>query len=265
MFDNHIHSSFSGDSEMNAEIACEKAIRLGLDGIAFTDHLDLDYPDYDEKFLIDFDKYSNVMDQLRLRYREKLKILKGIEVGYQPHVMENTNQVLTSYDFDFVILSVHIIDRQDPYTKEYFQGKSKAAAFTRYLELIFHSVSDFDNFDVVGHIGYIRRYCDYDDKSLRHSDYPDLLDAILQKIIFKGKGLEINTSGYKGILFTPIPDYDILIRYKELGGEIITIGSDAHSPEHIGMEFGRVRERLTKIGFRYLAHFEGRKPVFELL
>ena len=262
MFDCHVHSSFSGDSEMEAVTACDRAIELGLTGIAFTDHLDYDYPDYDEKFLIDFDKYSGFMDSIKTQYTGRLKIMKGIEVGIQPHVIEDTTKVVEKYDFDFVIASVHIIDKMDPYYGEYYKGKSKEQAYSRYLEAILTSVTDFDNFDVVGHIGYIRRYCSYDDRTLRYQDFSDVIDCILKTVISKGKGIEVNTSGYKD-MECPIPDFDIIRRYVELGGEIITMGSDAHFPEHMARNFGHVRDRLGDIGFKYTAHFEQRKVVFD--
>jgi histidinol-phosphatase (PHP family) len=94
MFDSHVHSSFSGDSDMPAETACETAIKLGLSGIAFTDHLDIDFPDFDVKFLIDFEQYSSVMDEIKSRFESGLKVLKGIEVGIQPHVIEESDETV---------------------------------------------------------------------------------------------------------------------------------------------------------------------------
>ncbi|MCX7709661.1 MAG: histidinol-phosphatase HisJ family protein [Clostridia bacterium] len=262
MFDCHLHSNFSGDSQMSVDEACEKAISLGLKGIAFTDHLDYDYPDYEEVFMINFDQYSKFMDQTKLKYNHRLKVLKGIEVGIQPHVLADSEQVVTGYDFDFVIGSTHIIDKLDPYTGSYFAGKTKKQSDTRYLEEVLFAVENFKNYDVVGHIGYIRRYNQCDDKTLRYVDYHDLIDTILKTVIRDGKGIEVNTSGFKGILNTPIPDFDILKRYKELGGEIITLGSDAHSAEHIALNFNFVKDQLKQIGFKTVTYFEKRKPVF---
>lgn len=266
MFDCHVHSSFSGDSEMPAARACEIAIEKNLKGIAFTDHLDYDYPNYDDTFTIDFNGYSKFMDKLKVQYAGKLAVLKGIEVGIQPHVIEDTLKVVEGYDFDYVLASVHIIDKQDPYQKDYYIGKTKETAYGRYLEEVFYAVSNFTNYDIVGHIGYVRRYGDYDDKSLRYSDYSDILDEILKKVISSGKGIEVNTSGYRSGLGSPMPDYDMVRRYKELGGEILCLGSDAHYPEHIAHSFDiAVRELLLNTGFRHLAHFDHRKPVFEKL
>lgn len=262
MFDCHLHSYFSCDSEMQPEAACEKAISLELQGIAFTDHLDYDYPDLDLSFMIDFRLYSEYMDELKIKYKENLKILKGIEVGIQPHVIEDTNSLVNEFDFDFVISSTHIIDKLDPYTGAYYEGKDKKQSDTRYLQEILHSVTNFKNYDVIGHIGYIRRYGPYGDKNFKYSDYIDLADSILETIINDGKGIEVNTSGYRNGLESPVPDYDIVKRYRELGGEIVTIGSDAHYPEHIGDGFELVKEQLKNLGFNYFTYFEGRKPVF---
>ncbi|MCX8130695.1 MAG: histidinol-phosphatase HisJ family protein [Clostridia bacterium] len=265
MFDCHVHSNFSGDSQMPVEKACEAAINIGLDGIAFTDHLDLDYPDYNSLFNIDFNSYSNIMDRIKNDYIKKIKVIKGIEVGIQPHVISETVEIVEKYGFDFVIASIHVIDRVDPYTGEYYKGKTKQKSFSRYLQEIEFGVRNFKNYDVIGHIGYIRRYCSYDDRSLRYDDFCDLIDSILKNVILDGKGIEINSQGYRGDLFSPIPDFDIVKRYKELGGEIITIGSDAHYPEHVGHSFDVVREMLVDMDIKYTAHFENRKPVFDKL
>ena len=266
MYDCHVHSDFSGDSNLSAEQACEKAIQMGFSGIAFTDHLDIDFPGYDDTFLIDFEKYFSFMNRIKYKYESYLRILIGIEVGIQPHIINETLKVVENYDFDYVISSVHIIDKKDPASPEFFLGESKESAFRRYLEEIYYSISNYENFDIVGHIGYIRRYCNYDNTSISYVDFSDILDSILSKLIESGKGIEVNTSGYThNKLKSPMPDFDIVKRYKELGGEIICIGSDAHTVDGIGLNFDVVAERLKEIGFKHLTHFEKRKPVFELI
>jgi len=108
----------------------------------------------------------------------------------------------------------------------------------------------FDNFDILGHIDLIRRYGCYDDKTLKLDDFKDRVDAILKALVEKGKGLEVNTSGFRYNLDSPMPDYEIIKRYRELKGEIICTSSDAH------------KELVKNAGFKYTAHFENRKPVF---
>jgi histidinol-phosphatase (PHP family) len=265
MFDNHIHSKFSTDSKMDAEEACKRAVEIGLTGVVFTDHVDYDYPDFDESFLINFDKYFEVFSALKASWKEKLVVLTGVEMGFQPQVLEPINRVLLKYPFDFVINSVHIIDHMDPYTGAFFRGRTQQQSYERYLEEILVSVGAYDNYDVIGHIGYAARYGDFEDKPLRYADYSDLLDQILKAVIARDKGIEINTSGLRSDLKQPIPGYDVFKRYFELGGEIITVGSDAHFAEHLGHSFKEAVAHLKDIGFKYVAHFEKRKPVFEKL
>lgn len=267
MFDCHIHSSFSGDSDLDAILACETAIRSGLMGIAFTDHLDIDFPDFDINFMIDFDIHSSYMDNLKHKYESRLKILKGIEVGIQPHVVEDSLKVVKGYGFDYVLASVHILDGVDPYRKVYYQGKTKSEAYARYLQEVLFMVGNFDDFDMAGHFDYIIRCADYDDRSLRYGDHTDLMDLIFKELISKGRGFEINTGSYREKDNIPVPEYDIQIlkRYKELGGDMVCLGSDSHSPEYIGYKFKYFRDMLVEAGFDYTVHFEGRKPVYDKL
>jgi histidinol-phosphatase (PHP family) len=261
MFDCHVHSSFSGDSNMDAGLAVETAKKVGLEGIAFTDHLDFDYPDYDDVFLIDFNEYSEYMNRLKQEC-EGFRVLKGIEVGIQPHVVKESLEVVKKYGFDIVIGSVHIVDKLDLHNGDFCRGKTKKESYSRYLETVLECISLFDDFDVLGHIDLIRRYGCYDDKTLSINDYRDYIDAILNKLISDGRGIEVNTSGYRYKLDSPMPDYEIIKRYRELNGEIICTSSDAHTPDYIGYKFDYINELLLKAGFKYTTHFENRKPVF---
>ena len=262
MFDCHVHSSFSGDSDMRCEDALNTAIGIGLKGVSFTDHLDFDYPNYDDVFLIDFDKYSEVINNLKKNFDKKIKVFKGIEVGIQPHVIDSTLGVINSYDFDIVIASVHIVDKLDLHNGDFCKSKTQTEAYTRYLNEIFQMVKSFDNFDILGHLDLIRRYGCYDDKILEYNNYSDLIDCILKQVISKGKGIEVNASGFRYNLGSTMPDFSIFKRYKELGGEIICTSSDAHTIEHIGYKFDYIKEMIAKAGFSYTAHFDQRKPVF---
>ncbi len=263
MHDNHIHSKFSTDSHMDAEEACKKAVETGLKGLVFTDHVDYDFPDFDESFLIDYNEYFSFFSKLKDKWASKLEVLIGVEMGFQPHVTDKINNTLNQFDFDFVINSVHIIEHKDPYAGAYFTGKTQQQAYERYLEEILCSVKAYDNYDIIGHIGYVARYGKYEDKPLRYKDYSDIIDEILKAVIEKGKGIELNTSGLRSDLGCPIPGYDVIKRYFELGGEVITVGSDSHFAEHLGHSFCEALEHLKSIGFKHVVHFEKRKPVFE--
>lgn len=265
MFDCHVHSFFSCDSDMKPEAACDSAVEKGLDGIAFVDHLDYDFPGSGPDTLLDVKNYSAYMDDLKASQKNRLKILKGIEIGIQPHVIEKSCAVIKDIDFDFVIASIHIIDREDPHLGQYYPGKTKLEAYSRYLKEVLFKIRNFNDFDISAHFDYITRYPDYPERSLRYTDHSDLFDEIFKELIYRGKGFEVNTGSYKvknDGRPAPVYDINILRRYRELGGEIVSLGSDAHDSLYIAYRFDYFRELIKDSGFKYLAHFENRKPVF---
>lgn len=264
MFDCHTHTTFSTDSVMSAEQACGSAIKLGLDGIAFTDHLDYDFPG-ELDFLIDFDEYFSVLNPVREKYADRLKVLVSVEVGIQPHVLRESEEVIRRYPFDYVLASVHLVDRQNPYDKEYYRGKSKKEAYSRYLEEIYFMVKNLGSFDMLGHFGYIIRYADYADRTLRYADYSDLFDMIFMELIDHGRGFELNTGTYRIERPDAVYDTEILKRYRQLGGELVCLGSDAHQTDHVAARFEYFSQVLRDAGFKYTVHFENRKPVFDKL
>ena len=263
MYDCHMHTKFSTDSIMEAEAACETAIGLGLEGIAFTDHLDFDYPDV--TFNIDFDEYFTHITEVRDKYKGKLKVLTAIEAGLQPHVIAESLEVVKSHPFDYVLASVHIIDRLDPYRKGYYIGKTKTEAYERYLQEILFMIRNFSSFDMVGHFEYIILNADYPDRTLRYAEHSDTFDAIIKELISSGRGFELNTGTYRNPSSDAEYDIEVLKRYRSLGGELICLSSDAHKTEHIAVRFDYYAQMLRDAGFRYTVHFENRKPVFDKL
>ncbi|MFA5075190.1 MAG: histidinol-phosphatase HisJ family protein [Candidatus Babeliales bacterium] len=262
MFDCHVHSNYSDDSKTKAIDYCNIAIKNNILGLTFTDHYEIDYPNPKYNFKFDFDKRLKELNILQNNFGKNLKILQGLEIGIQKHVLLELTKVSKSFDFDFIIASIHSLDHQDISSPNYYIDKDKKQILTKYLQEIYYSVTNFSNFDIIAHIGYPRRYYNFSDNSMAYKDYSDLIDMILKKIIDLGHGIEANSSGYRYSLDCPIPSYDILKRYRELGGEILTIGSDAHIENNIGYFFEVTKNNLKDIGFKYLAYFEKRKPVF---
>ena len=158
LIDQHVHSDFSPDSKTSMEKMIRRAVELGLKEITFTDHVDYDYPDINgELFEVNYDDYMEEIEKLKSKYSE-INILMGVEVGYQPHLIERIDKLVNSYPFDFVIGSIHTCDGMDLYTGEFFKGKTKKESYQRYLENIKHCVNNFDNCDVFGHLDVIIRY-----------------------------------------------------------------------------------------------------------
>jgi histidinol-phosphatase (PHP family) len=266
LVDCHVHCDYSDDCTEKASSEIERAIELGLRGVTFTDHYDIAYPNPRYQFEFDVDERKKYIFDLCNRYYGKIVIFNGIEIGIQPHVVNASLEIVKNGQFDFVICSTHAVDGFSLCSQsDFFEGKTQEQAYRRYLEEIYAGITSFSDYDVVGHIGYIRRYGPYSNKSMPYYQYHDILDMILKKVIESGKGIEINMSGYAYKLGTPIPDIDILMRYRQLGGEIITMGSDAHKIDYVGGSFDKGVEILKQTGFKYVSYFRQRKPLFVCL
>ena len=260
--DYHVHTGFSEDSRMSLDEACLAAVEKGIVEIAITDHLDIDYPDRDFRFDLDYESYSLALNQARKKYNGRLNIIKGLEIGLQPHILDECSAFLKGRDFEFVIASVHAVSGIDLYGEDFHRCKTKKAAYTEYLEELLACIKSFKPFNVVGHIDLIRRYGSYDDRSMKHADFGDLLDLVFEELISTGRGLEINTSGFRYKLGSTMPDLDLLKRYREMGGEILTIGSDAHTSHQLAEYFDYAHRLAEKAGFKYITRFPGGKPEF---
>lgn len=260
--DYHIHTKFSGDCSTEPDILAATAIAKGLKTICITDHQDFGYTDDGVLYELDAMNYYNTMQEFSDKYRDKLDIRIGVETGLEPDKSTLLHDFVSSCDFDFVIGSSHLVNGVDPYYKEYFEGKTEKQALLEYFESILTNLNFCKDFDVYGHIDYVVRYAPNKDLNYSYQKYGDIIDEILKTLLSMGKGIEINTSGYRSGLSEPNPCTDIIRRYREFGGEIITIGSDAHFPEHIGYKFDSVSEILKRCGYKYYTIFKKRKTEF---
>ena len=260
--DYHNHTNFSADCNASAESMIEKAIDLGLSLLCITDHMDPDmnFPGLD--FTFDLTEYFTKHKEWKEHYKDKITILTGIELGLQPHIGKELSEILSFGDFDFAIGSAHVCDKIDPYFPEYWKDKTEYQGTYRYFEYILECLNSYDNFDVFGHIDYIVRYGPTKADNYSYQQYADIIDEILKTLISKNIGLELNTAGLKYGLGFAHPHTDILKRYHSFGGEIITVGSDGHKPEHLAYEFQKVPSILKEAGFEYYTIFKNRKPEF---
>lgn len=265
--DFHLHSSFSGDSTASMESMILKGIALGLTHMCFTEHNDFDFPPYmdittADTFLLNADTYLYDLLKYREKYKDRIHILFGAELGLQPHLARANAAFAKSHDYDFIIGSSHVCNGKDPYYPAFYEGRSEEEAYCEYFQSIIDNIKKFTNFDVYGHLDYVVRYGPNKDTKYSYAKYQDLLDAILKLLIENGKGIEINTGGVVKGLRELHPCTAVIKRYHELGGEIITIGSDAHKPEAITAYFHRAEDVLKECGFRYYTIFEKRIPEF---
>ena len=288
--DYHLHSEFSADCESDINEIIKAARAKGINSICFTDHNDLDFPKTpdDCKFDLDIDNYIKTLSHLReenLGYsfdvkdgvdvKDSFDVRIGVEQGVMPTTCERLNSYTSEHPgLDFVICSSHVVDGFDPYYTEYWyypDGTVKDAErlYQIYFEEMLYNVQHFHDYNVYGHIDYIFRYGPTPGKVTAEifkekyfPKYKDLFHEIMKTIIEDGKGIEINTGSlYRGMDYMH-PHIEILKMYKELGGEILTFGSDAHDLEHIGYGFESAANIAESIDFKYYTTFKNMKPEF---
>lgn len=273
--DMHMHTWFSTDSEACPRDMADEAVRKGLKTICFTDHFDKDDLEWGEEGIFDVDAYFVEMQKLQEEYAGKLNIRIGIELGLRTYLKDYYEELTKKYPFDFVIGSVHNVPYKkdaegnilytDPAAEKLFTDRTDKKAYRLMMETTLENVRTSDCFQTLGHLDYVVRYGKSREKEYSYTDYADIIDEILKLLIEKGKGLEVNSAGLKYGLPFAHPHPDVLKRYRELGGEIITIGADAHKPEHIAYDFAKAEEILKSCGFKYYTEFFEQKPVFKQL
>lgn len=261
MKDCHVHTNISHDGVSSIKEYLEYAPTIGVDEITFTEHYD-DYTGLNTKLkTLDIKEYYN--KYLLHKENSKVKINFGIEIGLQPDLVEKTENIIKDYPFDFIIGSSHITCKKDmAMDKSFFEGYSRKEAYLRYFKEVLENIKLYKQFDVYGHLDYVVRYGGYDNKKIEYSEFNEILDEILINLIKKDKGIELNTSGIRYGLSSPHPNIEILKRYKQLGGKIITIGSDAHKIEDLSKNFLETIEILENIGYKEIALYHNRVPDF---
>lgn len=234
VFDTHIHTIFSTDSNMQIEDAIKCMREKNISGIV-TEHMDINFPKKDS-FCFNVEDYFNSYS----KYRGN-DLLLGIELGMKEDCFRESSDLIKNNSFDYVLGSVHLVENLDLYYEDYYRGKSKREAYAKYFEVILGNLDKFQFIDSLGHIDYIARYAKFEDKEIYYGEFSDIIDEILNKVIKEGKCLELNTRRLdKDISVKNM--INIYKRYNQLGGKYITIGSDAHQIEAIGSNFMAARE-----------------------
>ncbi|MDD2960415.1 MAG: histidinol-phosphatase HisJ family protein [Lachnospiraceae bacterium] len=260
--DFHMHSSFSEDSDTPMEAMVLQSIRLGLQRICFTEHMDMDYPEQYGTFQVDLPSYYEEVKRLQKIHQGRIEILFGIELGMQPHLAEPYSSIIKQYPFDFIIASQHLLGGDDPYQPCFWKGRDEADTYRSYFEELLSNLKQMEDYDTLGHLDYVVRYGPNQNRDYSYEAFAESIDAILTYLIEQGKYLEVNSAGLKYGLSHPNPEESVLRRYLELGGTNITIGADGHRPEHIAYDFPLLEKLLTGLGFTGYTIFRRRQPVF---
>ena len=261
MFDFHLHSKVSFDSECNPAEIVTAAEKMNLKEICFTDHYDYNDDSAKKPDIFGIDDYKAAYGQLN---SDKVIIRRGIEFGLTHWNTAELDSILSQFDFDFVIGSVHYTGGFDPYYKAFWEHNGVEEGFLKYLLQTLKCVNVHDNFDVLGHINYVCKSEHSPTKEpLFYNDYSEVCDEIMSTLAKKGKGMEINTSGMDRV-GAFLPDITYIKRFKELGGEIITVGSDSHNGERVGQYIDDALA-IAKEVFGYVCTFENRKVKFHKL
>ena len=280
--DYHVHTEFSDDSNYPMEQVIKDAITKGFDELCFTDHVDYGIKkDWDEPgemiyrkggagepdqmpvANVDYPVYYKTFQKMKELYQDNISLKFGLEFGMQAHTVEKYEKLFSRYPFDFIILSVHEIEDKEFWDQGFQNGMTQQEYNERYYEEMLYLVQNYHNYSVLGHMDLITRY----DKAGVYSfeQLKPILTKILKIVITDGKGIEVNTSSHRYGLKDLTPSRDILKLYKELGGKIITIGSDSHKPEHLGAFVDETKEELKALGFEQICTFDKMKPVYHNL
>ena len=261
MFDYHMHTKISYDADGDPKQMVKAAAAGGLKEICFTDHLDyrIQIPRAETTFRLE--DYSHAYNDLK---ESGLLIRKGVEIGITPWNAEEIDADLAKRQYDFVLGSLHFIDDEDPYFPDFWEGKTVLQAEEMYFEEMLKCLQVHDNFDVLGHLTYISKVPAHPaTRKMPLEDYHEIVAEVMKVLISKGKGIEVNTSGMDRCgEFLPGEAY--LRLFKDLGGKIVTVGSDAHAANRVG-QYTHDACRLVNEIFGYVCTFEDRKPIFHKL
>lgn len=261
--DSHNHTTLSPDAENTPEEMVARAMQLGISHYTVTDHLEIN-KFYDEEYLYEAPVMaaSEIMPKLKEEYKDKIDVLYGVELGQPLFDLPLTTRILATYNYDFIIGSVHYIRGYDDfYYLDYRNCDIEKLLEQYYAETL--EMAQWGGFDVLGHMTYPLRYItgNYGIEA-DMSRYSKIIDEIFKVLIKNNMGIEINTSGLFQKIKQASPDLPLVKRYRELGGEIITIGSDAHCVKDLGRGIPEGIEIARKAGFDKICYFEKRNPKF---
>lgn len=265
LFDSHTHSKNSPDGRCSVSLLAEAAIAKGLRGLAITDHCDCESWERDNLEQAQRQSLEDVA-VARQRFGSRLLLSAGVELGQPDRAPQLAERLMRSGDYDFVLLSQHELEGMvEFYYLDYskLSDSENHAIMLRYLEELLDMCKRWD-FDSLAHLSLTVRYPKiHYNIDLDFARYAAEVDEILKVLAHRGKALELNTSGLRNAMRDTLPPMWAVRRFRELGGELITIGSDAHKAADVGVGIQEGMERLAAAGFTHFAFYQRRKPVMQ--
>jgi len=268
LMDYHIHSSFSKDSTCDMETYCKRAIELKIQEIGFAEHWEFTK----SSFLYGYfnpDRYFKQIEKMRKKFKGRLNIRAGVEVGFDENSVDKIQSSLSRYNFDFVMGSVHYIGKYGvayvPALKEYFSAhpyhvKALLPFFKKTILTIESGL-----FDIIGHLDFAFTVASWHYKNFERNLYHPLLLEIIELLIKKGIGIEINSGGLSETHNDTTPEAWFVKEYIKKGGKVITLGSDSHSCSELGRNIDRAIKILAPYGFKEVAIFSNRNFLIKAL
>ena len=273
LVDVHSHSNLSSDGIDEPMDMAKRAAEIGVTHFALTDHIELDeFGDEEWDYWAAIEKTKPAFEQIKSAYGDKMHVYYAAEIGQALYDLPTTEKILAEHDYDFIIGSVHRTVHYAHMSKipdtEYDRTRVLKEYFDEMVDLV-----EWGQFSTLAHMTFLMRFINIDvpgqplvkEKSLRSKavfeTYKTVIDKILQTIIKKDIALEANSSGYRRGLGGPMASPEIIARYRELGGKLVTVGSDAHDIGDIGKDIPQTFRLLKEIGFKEIAVFEKKQPI----
>ena len=251
LFDSHVHTEVSADSEMKARDALAAAEAQGI-GLVFTEHIDFSYQGKLD-FIFSPEAYWEMYEPLR---GERLSL--GVELGMVPGELDMAKAFLARAPFDEVIGSIHLIDGGDIYEPSTYEGKTQQDVYLRYFTLMRDMVRQNPYIDTLAHIDYIARYAPYERPDISYEVWHDAIDGVLRAVVETETALEINTRRF-GDRLAMKELAPIYRRYAELGGRDVTLGSDAHKKETVGAHLALAAQMAEAYGLQTVTFHERKR------
>ena len=251
LFDSHLHTEVSADSEMKARDALAAAEAQGI-GLVFTEHIDFSYQGK-LNFIFSPEEYWDAYEPLRGN-----RLSLGVELGMVPGELDMAKAFLARAPFDEVIGSIHLIDGGDIYEPSTYEGKTQEEVYLRYFALMRDMVRQNPYIDTLAHIDYIARYAPYERPDISYAVWHDAIDEVLRAAIDTDTALEINTRRF-GDRLAMKELAPIYRRYAEMGGHDVTLGSDAHKKETVGAYLGLAAQMAEAYGLRTVTFHERKR------